>query len=135
MANVIQYFSQLPNVNGYTTISRTVTLDANGVGTFDYGVVPQGTQLIAVFARDNTFAATPATPVDTNPRINGTLIGFGRSDVAAPALGDDWAPYSFTVGQQGILTVDFNGGAVVGTWPGLVVVLYLYVYIPQIPCP
>ena len=133
MADVIQYFSQLPDVNGYTTIMRTVTLVA-GVGTFDYGVVPQGTQLIATFARDSgpPPAAAPGIPALTNPRINGTLIGFGRSDVAAPVLGDDWAPYTFTVGQQGILTIDFNGGA---PWGVLAIELYLYIYIPQVPCP
>jgi hypothetical protein len=131
MADVIQYFSQLPDVNGYTTIRRTTTLAA-GVGTFDYGVVPKGTQLVAVFASDNAFAAAPVIPANTNPRLNGTLLGFGRSDVAAPALGDDWAPYTFTCGEQGILTIDFDGGA---AWGVLVTNLYLYIYIPQVPCP
>jgi hypothetical protein len=131
VANVIQYFTQLPDTNGYTTIMRTVTLAA-GLGTFDYGVVPQGTQLVAAFASDQPGTASPVVPANTNPRLNGTLIGFGRSDVAAPVLGDDWAPYTFTCQQQGILTIDFDGGA---AWGVVQTNLYLYVYIPQQPCP
>ena len=61
MADVIQYFTQLPDVNGYTTISRDSLPSALGVTTFDFGVVPQGTQLIAAFAADATLAASPVT--------------------------------------------------------------------------
>jgi len=134
MADVIQYFTQLPDVNGYTTISRDALPSALGVTTFDFGVVPQGTQLIAAFAADSTLAASPVTIANCQPRINGTLIGFGRSDVNAPVLGDDWAPFTFTVGQQGILTIDFNGGAGWAIAPNNCR-LYLYIYIPQVPCP
>ena len=135
MADVISYFTQLPDVNGYTTIMRTQAPTAAGVATFDYGVVPQGTQLIAAFATDAAFAAAPAVPANTQPRINGTLIGFGRSDVNAPVLGDDWAPYTFTIGQQGILTIDFDGGAAPAWGAVANINLYVYIYIPQIPCP
>lgn len=132
MADVIQYFTQLPDTNGYTTIVRRVTLTGLGLGTFNYGTVPDGTQMVAVFATDIAGAGAPIIPGRTEPRLNGTLIGYGRSDVAAPALMYDWAPYTFTCGQQGILTVDFDGTA---AWAGLQIDLFLYVYIPQIPCP
>lgn len=135
MADVISYFTQLPDINGYTTIMRSQAPSAAGVATFDYGVIPQGTQLIAAFATDAAFVAAPAVPANTQPRINGTLIGFGRSDVNAPILGDDWAPYTFTVGQQGILTIDFNGGVAWGVVAVPLINLYVYIYIPQIPCP
>jgi hypothetical protein len=133
MANsVIGYFANLPMQNGYTTIKRTVTLAA-GIGTVDYGNVPEGTQLVAIFINDPTFTlVTPNAACDTIPRLNGTSMGFGRSDVAAPGVIYDWAPYTFTAGQQGILTVDLDGGAV---WGATQVDVYLYVYIPQIPCP
>lgn len=133
MASVINYFAQLPVQDGYTTIKRTVAIGAGGTGTFDYGVVPAGTQLVAVYASDVNGGAAAPSPADTTPFINGTTMGFGRSDVAAPAPMYDWAPYTFSASQQGILTINLDGLA--ATWGGLTVDLYLYVFIPQIPCP
>jgi len=129
MASVINYFAQLPIQDGYTTIKRSAVLAA-GAATFDFGNIPAGTQLVAVFASDQAGGAIIASPMDTVPFLNGTTMGYGRSDVAAPAPMYDWAPYTFTASQQGILTVQ-----VTSAWAAITVDLYLYVFIPQIPCP
>ena len=131
MPSVINYFAQLPIQDGYTTIKRSVTTDALGNGTFDYGNIPAGTQLVACLIHQTSAGALTSAVADTVPFLNGTTMGYGRSDVAAAAIVDDWAPYTFTASQQGILTINMSGlAAAVETFD-----FYLYVFIPQIPCP
>lgn len=131
MPSVINYFAQLPIQDGYTTIKRTVTTDVAGNGTFDYGNIPAGTQLVACLIHQTAGGALTSAIADTVPFLNGTTMGYGRSDVAAAAIVDDWAPYTFTASQQGILTINMSGlSAAADTFD-----LYLYIFIPQIPCP